>query len=92
MELCARTTINRHHKTWADGTVKEPTAREAQGCGSLSGPGRAGRVFEILASAIFRGPTGLTTVLVGLTAISAGAMFRPCAHINLLVTRIIADW
>ena len=37
-------------------------------------------------SVMARGPTGLTTVLTGETAISAGAMLRPC--IAVLTVRV----
>ena len=44
------------------------------------------------ASATFRGPTGLTTVFVGLTVISAGAMFNPCARTITPVSSTDPDW
>ena len=41
--------------------------------------GSAGSVADTRESVMARGPTGFTTVLTGETAMSAGAMLRPCS-------------
>ena len=49
---------------------------------SLSGVGSLGSVTVFFAPEMLSGPTGLMTVLVGLTVMSAGAMLRPCTRIR----------